>query len=378
MRTSITSLRALTRAGRERGAEGARPKEATGRAEVDAMSDELRSVRCPGCYERLEYAAEDWHETPAGSERHCLEWHIKNKHDDADDAAVVRWEYLTEVSALPRRFLHPAQRPTEEPAATVWNEAAAWYRDCLGDSNLILYGGTGVGKSTLAARMLLRSIEDEANNKLVFASIPYWLHVGDFARRARRLLATGRSAELAEILDRAQQADYLFLDDLGSERPTEFVRDLVADPVEHRYDHTSYGAARASRARRRRRSPVREDRARAARRPARRADPRGAGRAPGENRHLAAVLDAQGHPDRPAPLAGAALDAGAQGCGSPPSRPVCDAAHVCLLGNRRGTPDVRDRGDDGHVAGAVVEDLRAPVARLGGAGEGGARRVLRY
>jgi DNA replication protein DnaC len=205
---------------------------------VDAVRDELATVRCARCREELDYA-EDWYDTPGESERGALEHHITSRH--AENPVEVREQYLRDISAIPNRFRYPPSRPTEEPAATVWNEAAAWYRDCICESNLILYGGTGVGKTTLAARIALRLIQDAAGHKLQWASITYWLHVGDFARRARRLLATGKSAELAEILDRGQQADCLVLDDLGSERPTEFVRDLVADLIEYRYD-SNYGS----------------------------------------------------------------------------------------------------------------------------------------
>jgi DNA replication protein DnaC len=205
---------------------------------VDAVSDDVVSFRCPACRAELDFPA-DWRATPGESERAGLEWHIEHKH--ADKAADVRRRYLLDASALPSRFWNPARRPTDELGAAVWKEAALWYQDCFGDSNLILYGGTGVGKSTLAARMLLQRISLDVDDELTWVSVSYWLHVGDFARRARRLLATGKSAELAEILDRAQHADYLFLDDLGSERPTEFVRDLIADVIEYRYDH-SYGS----------------------------------------------------------------------------------------------------------------------------------------
>lgn len=199
---------------------------------------ELAVLRCPLCRRELEYAA-DWYDTPLKSERAMLESHVAHRH--ADKVSEARRRYLLDVSAIPSRLRQPVPTPVDEPAASVWREAGEWWRDCRGEGNLLLYGPTGVGKTSLAARILLRAVKDEASSELIWAAVPYWLHVGDFARRAKRLLATGKHAEFAEIIERAQTADYLFADDLGAERPSEFVRDLLADLIEYRYDH-DYGS----------------------------------------------------------------------------------------------------------------------------------------
>ena len=194
------------------------------------------SLRCPWCGEDLSYAG-DWFDDGrplADAERYVLELHIGREHDG--DAQGIRAQFLIEEAAIPRRFRwRLPERPTDPEGEAAWQAAAEWYRDRRGDTNLLIYGTPGVGKSTLAARILLADIKSQLHD-LRRTDPSFWIHMGDFTRRARRLLATGKNAEFNAILDRAQEAWLLVVDDLGAERVTDFARDLVADLIESRYD----------------------------------------------------------------------------------------------------------------------------------------------
>ena len=194
------------------------------------------SLRCPDCDEDLSYAGDyfDDGRPLADAERWVLELHIRHEHDVG--AQYVRAQFQIEEAAIPKRFRSNApERPTDPEGDAAWQQAAEWYRDSRGDTNLLVYGAPGVGKSTLAARILLTSIEGESYD-LRCTEPCFWIHMGDFVRRARRLLATGQNTEFNAILDRAQGAWLLVVDDLGAERVTDFARDLVADLIESRYD----------------------------------------------------------------------------------------------------------------------------------------------
>ncbi|MDP8951429.1 MAG: ATP-binding protein [Actinomycetota bacterium] len=92
---------------------------------------------------------------------------------------------------------------------------------------LYLCGGAGAGKTHLAVAVLNELIRRKRVPSL-FVTVPELL---DNLREAYN--KPGRN--LDEWMDAVQNADFLVLDDLGSERPTEWVKERLFVIVDHRY-----------------------------------------------------------------------------------------------------------------------------------------------
>ena len=89
---------------------------------------------------------------------------------------------------------------------------------------LYLYGPVGVGKSVLVQCLLKRQIEDHLRNVL-------YLKCPLFLETIRRQTVEGRA-----LADAAVRADVLVLDDLGAERPTDWVRERIFCLIDERID----------------------------------------------------------------------------------------------------------------------------------------------
>lgn len=113
------------------------------------------------------------------------------------------------------------------------------------DRGLLLSGGFGIGKTGLIAAAL---------NLLVDWSAA-WLETDDGPRSEPRLVCrhTARLYAVPDLFDRlragyddgsftatmrdCQECDLLILDDLGTEKPTDWVRERLFAIVNHRYEH---------------------------------------------------------------------------------------------------------------------------------------------
>lgn len=104
----------------------------------------------------------------------------------------------------------------------VWIETDWW---------LYLYGGIGRGKSGLAVALLRELIEQGRSG--VFVVVP------DMLARIRRTYGSREDAEADEatIMGSLYDADVLVLDDLGSERVTDWVQEKLFQVIGHRHDH---------------------------------------------------------------------------------------------------------------------------------------------
>jgi DNA replication protein DnaC len=92
---------------------------------------------------------------------------------------------------------------------------------------LYFCGGVGTGKTHLAVAVMNELIRRKRTPSL-FVTVPELL---DNLRETYN--KPGRN--LDEWMDAVQNAEFLVLDDLGSERPTEWVRERIFVIVNHRY-----------------------------------------------------------------------------------------------------------------------------------------------
>ena len=108
---------------------------------------------------------------------------------------------------------------------------AAQARDFLaswdGKANLILTGRYGTGKTSILAAMIAE-LSYGGRRSVVFTTTP---------RLFDQLRAGFEDGSFAETMGRCQRAGLLILDDLGAEKPSEWVHERLYALVNHRYEH---------------------------------------------------------------------------------------------------------------------------------------------
>lgn len=125
---------------------------------------------------------------------------------------LLRNEQLLQACKIPPKLRLKSFKsfdPTENPEAHI--KAAEFIRGNA-EKGLVLYGPTGVGKTHLAAAVF--------NNRIISGCVGIYAAVPD-------LMDSLRSAMRKNTIDEAREAlvetELLFLDDLGTENPSEFV-----------------------------------------------------------------------------------------------------------------------------------------------------------
>ena len=147
----------------------------------------------------------------------------------------ARVESLLEKSGLSKRFKRYTFanfKPYVSPEAAraverVEDYLGRWEENREAGRGLYLCGGVGTGKTHLAVAVLNELVRKKRVPSL-FVTVPELL---DNLRETYN--KPGRN--LDEWMDAVQNADFLVLDDLGSERPTEWVRERIFVIVNHRY-----------------------------------------------------------------------------------------------------------------------------------------------
>jgi DNA replication protein DnaC len=112
-------------------------------------------------------------------------------------------------------------------AEKVENYLKSWEENREFGKGLYFCGGVGTGKTHLAVAVMNELMQRKRVPSL-FVTVPEFL---DNLREA--YMIPGR--DLDEWMDTVKNADLLVLDDLGSERPTEWVRERLFVIVNHRY-----------------------------------------------------------------------------------------------------------------------------------------------
>ncbi len=142
---------------------------------------------------------------------------------------------LVEKSGLSKRlksYTFSNFKPYVSPEAAraverVEEYLGSWEENREDGKGLYLCGGVGTGKTHLAVAVLNEVVRKKRVPSL-FVTVPELL---DNLREAYN--KPGR--DLDEWMDAVQNADFLVLDDLGSERVTEWVRERIFVIVNHRY-----------------------------------------------------------------------------------------------------------------------------------------------
>lgn len=95
---------------------------------------------------------------------------------------------------------------------------------------LLLMGGCGVGKTHLAVAALLEIINNGKPGRLVFSNFQ------DLIQEIQASFDADTATTKAEIMRPILEADLLVLDELGSQKPTQFVQDILYYVINTRYN----------------------------------------------------------------------------------------------------------------------------------------------
>jgi len=212
-----------------------------GQAEALKLDDKI----CPHCGRELQA---EWVEFPPALQKKYGkpgEWYYHpctpecEKKNDRREWELMRREArvttLRERSGLSKRmkgyaldnFNHGLSKSTEKAFAKVMDYIMNWQENREAGRGLYFCGDVGTGKTHLAVAVM-NELMTRKRVPSLFVTVPEFL---DNLREA--YMIPGR--DLDEWMDTVKNADLLVLDDLGSERPTEWVRERLFVIVNHRY-----------------------------------------------------------------------------------------------------------------------------------------------
>ena len=214
-----------------------------GRAQAEALR--LDDKVCPHCGRELQA---EWVEFPPALQRkygkqgewyyHTCTPECEKKNDQREwehmrrEARVATLRNRSGLSKRMRGYSFANFKPYFSPSAAraaekVENYLKSWEENREFGKGLYFCGGVGTGKTHLAVAVMNELMQRKRVPSL-FVTVPEFL---DNLREA--YMIPGR--DLDEWMDTVKNADLLVLDDLGSERPTEWVRERLFVIVNHRY-----------------------------------------------------------------------------------------------------------------------------------------------
>jgi DNA replication protein DnaC len=100
----------------------------------------------------------------------------------------------------------------------------------LGVKGLLLQGGCGTGKTHLAVAALQEIIQTDKPGKLLFSNFQ------DLIQEIQASFPADSSVDKSEILQPLLDADLLVLDELGSQKPSAWVHDILYYIINSRYN----------------------------------------------------------------------------------------------------------------------------------------------
>lgn len=144
-----------------------------------------------------------------------------------------RVERLLAEARIPKRYEH-CDLDSYKPANASTKKAKQFVQSFLDkypwvEHGLLLMGGCGVGKTHLAVSLLRQVIVEKADGGLFY----------DFRDLLREIQSSWNSVSQASELDILRpvlEAPVLVLDELGANKPTDWVRDTVGHIINYRYN----------------------------------------------------------------------------------------------------------------------------------------------
>lgn len=139
------------------------------------------------------------------------------------------------AAGIPRRYLHCLLGHFHDRGNTTLVRAkrrVQEFVDCWPglDRGLLLMGGCGVGKTHLAVAVLQEIIRADKPGKLLFSNFQ------DLIQQIHASFDADSDLSKAEILRPLIDADLLVLDELGSQKPTPFIHEILYFIINSRYN----------------------------------------------------------------------------------------------------------------------------------------------
>src|SRR5438876_10510681 len=138
---------------------------------------------------------------------------------------------------IPRRYLTCRLRNFNDRAAvlktakTRVEQFVNEWMPQLGVKGLVLMGGCGTGKTHLAVAALQEIIQSDKPGKLLFSNFQ------DLIQEIQASFDPESPVDKSEILRPLLEADLLVLDELGSQKPSNFVHDILYYVINTRYNN---------------------------------------------------------------------------------------------------------------------------------------------
>lgn len=139
-------------------------------------------------------------------------------------------------AGIPRRYAH-CTLATFKERSTVLKNAKARVQEFIDlwpstdeGRGLLLMGTCGVGKTHLAVAALVEIISANKPGKLLFSNFQ------DLIQEIQASFDSDEVPSKSEILRPLLEADLLVLDELGSQKPTTFVQDILYYVINSRYN----------------------------------------------------------------------------------------------------------------------------------------------
>lgn len=150
--------------------------------------------------------------------------------------ADLRRRQRISAASIPRRYAHCTLEAFAEKSIVLKNAKARvqefvdlWPATDEG-RGLLLMGGCGVGKTHLAVAALIDVINSDKPGRLLFSNFQ------DLIQEIQASFDSDEAPSKSELLRPLLEADLLVLDELGSQKPTTFVQDILYYVINTRYN----------------------------------------------------------------------------------------------------------------------------------------------
>ena len=139
------------------------------------------------------------------------------------------------AAAIPRRYVHCNLQGYYDRGNASLRSAKRRMSEFVdewphADRGLLLMGGCGVGKTHLAVSAFHEIIQQDKPGKLLFTNFQ------DLIQEIHASFSSDEAPSKSEILQPILDADLLILDELGSQKPTPFVQDMLYYIINTRYN----------------------------------------------------------------------------------------------------------------------------------------------
>jgi DNA replication protein DnaC len=148
----------------------------------------------------------------------------------------LRRQQRIAAANIPKRYEHCTLATFRESSPVLRNakkrvqEFVDLYPALPDGKGLLLMGGCGAGKTHLAVAALLEVIQSGKQGRVLFTNFQ------DLIQEIQASFDSDQTPGKAEIMRPLLQADLLVLDELGSQKPTQFVQDILYYVINTRYN----------------------------------------------------------------------------------------------------------------------------------------------